>query len=45
MILTIGYIKDLKCFTRVGKCEDENEDSLTFWFCPEDSPMRKMLTL
>lgn len=42
MTMTIGYIKDLKCFTGVGKQEEEENPVLTFCFFTADSPMSKL---
>ena len=40
--MTIGYVEDLKCFTGVGKLEEENEPVLSFCFFPDESPMSKL---
>ena len=42
MLMTVGYIEDLKCFTGSGKLEEESEPVLSFCFYPEDSPMSKL---
>ena len=40
--MTMKYIEDLKCFTVVGKLEEENELVLSFCFFDDDSPMSKL---
>ena len=42
MTMTIGYIAELKCFTGTGRQEEEDSPVLTFFFFPDDSPMRHL---
>lgn len=42
MTLTIGYIKELKCFTGKGKLDEDDNAVLTFCFYDDHSPMKHL---
>ena len=42
MLMTIDYVKDLDCFTGVGKQEEDESIVIRFSFWGKDSPMRKL---
>ena len=42
MTMTIGFVKELRCFTGSGKQEEDDSPVLTFCFFPDGSPMSKL---
>lgn len=42
MTMTIGFIPELKCFTGIGKQEEDDQPVLTFYFYPSSSPMSRL---
>ena len=42
MTLTIGYVADLRCFTGVGRQDEDDTAVLSFVFYDKDSPMSKL---
>ena len=42
MTMNIGYIKELKCYTGVGRQEENDTPIITFYFYESSSPMTKL---
>lgn len=42
LVITVGYIKDLECFTGEAKQEENDSLALTFNFAGKDSPFSKL---
>ena len=42
MTMTIGYIPNLRCFTGIGRQDEDDTPVLSFCFFPSDSPMKQL---